>query len=87
MVDWSVPQIIWQRSYSENVHVCCVGNDSTTPRSLSLPLRSHSRPRFPMPITELVFGPASKPFQTNPADPTLVKPSYDRILKQEGAIK
>ena len=40
-----------------------------------------------MPITELVFGPAPKSFQANPADPTLVKPSYDRILKQEGAIK
>ncbi|KAI1784059.1 hypothetical protein LXA43DRAFT_1044325 [Ganoderma leucocontextum] len=40
-----------------------------------------------MPITELVFGPAPQSFQTNPADPTLVKPSYDRILKQQGSIK
>ncbi|TBU28993.1 hypothetical protein BD311DRAFT_796794 [Dichomitus squalens] len=40
-----------------------------------------------MPIVELVFGPTPEAFQANPADPALVKPAYDGILKQDGAIK
>ncbi len=67
--------------------------NTATSRFLSLPPQFSLRgPRlgpsfYNMSITELVFGPAPKSFQTNPTDPTLVKPSYGRILKQEGAIK